>query len=103
MLFFLGSIGMTERQARERYGDSNIKIYQSKFTPLYHALTARKQPTEMKLVCAGADEKVVGLHMMGRGCDEMLQVYFLEWQSCQFLYWSVIVSITVPEMISLLV
>ena len=27
----------------------------------------------MKLVCAGQEEKVVGLHMMGRGCDEMLQ------------------------------
>jgi len=31
----------------------------------------------MKLVCAGENEKVVGLHMMGKGCDEMLQV--LEW------------------------
>ena len=28
----------------------------------------------MKLVCAGPNEKVVGLHMIGRGCDEMLQV-----------------------------
>ena len=28
----------------------------------------------MKLVCIGPEEKVVGLHMMGRGCDEMLQV-----------------------------
>ena len=30
--------------------------------------------TKMKLVCAGTEEKVVGLHMIGRGCDEMLQV-----------------------------
>jgi hypothetical protein len=37
-------------------------------------LDPRKQPTEMKLICAGSDEKVVGLHMIGRGCDEMLQV-----------------------------
>ena len=50
-------------------------MYKSKFTPLYHALTERKQPTLMKLVCAGKEEKVVGLHMIGRGCDEMLQVY----------------------------
>ena len=28
----------------------------------------------MKLICVGPEEKVVGLHMMGRGCDEMLQV-----------------------------
>jgi glutathione reductase (NADPH) len=51
-----------------------FKIYSAKFTPLYHALTTRKQPTAMKLVCAGPEEKVVGLHMMGKGCDEMLQV-----------------------------
>ena len=48
-------------------------IYSASFTPLYHALTTRKQPTSMKLVCAGSEEKVVGLHMIGRGCDEMLQ------------------------------
>ena len=29
----------------------------------------------MKLICVGPEEKVVGLHMMGRGCDEMLQVH----------------------------
>ena len=31
----------------------------------------------MKLVCVGPNEKVVGLHMMGRGCDEMLQVMIM--------------------------
>jgi len=36
-------------------------------------MTQRKQMTKMKLVCAGTEEKVVGLHMIGRGCDEMLQ------------------------------
>ena len=43
---------------------------------MYHAMTQRKQLTKMKLVCAGPEEKVVGLHMIGRGCDEMLQVSF---------------------------
>ena len=68
-----------------------VVVYQTKFTPMYHALTTRKQQTVfcdyhfhmyydspnyqvMKLVCVGPEEKVVGLHMMGRGCDEMLQV-----------------------------
>ena len=70
----VGTCGITEAEARKKYGDENIKIYQSSFTPLYHALTTRKQLTRMKLVCAGPNEKVVGLHMIGRGCDEMLQV-----------------------------
>ena len=68
----------TEQEAREKYGDDQIKIYQSSFTPMYHAMTQRKQLTKMKLVCAGPEEKVVGLHMIGRGCDEMLQVSFLK-------------------------
>lgn len=69
----IGTCGITEKQAREKYGDENIKIYLSSFTPLYHALTTRKQMTKMKLICAGKQETVVGLHMIGRGCDEMLQ------------------------------
>ena len=68
----------TEQEAREKYGDDKIKIYQTSFVPMYHAMTQRKQKTKMKLVCAGPEEKVVGLHMIGRGCDEMLQVSFLK-------------------------
>lgn len=32
-----------------------------------------KQPTSFKLVCVGEEEKVVGLHLIGEGSDEMLQ------------------------------
>lgn len=67
----VGSVGMTEKEAMDKYGD--VVIYQAKFSPMYHAMTNRKQATVMKLVCVGDNEKVVGLHMMGRGCDEMLQ------------------------------
>ena len=70
----IGTIGMTESEAVAKFGRDALKIYESEFTPLYHALTDRKQKTFMKLVCAGPEEKVVGLHMMGRGCDEILQV-----------------------------
>ncbi len=73
-LLSLGTVGITEQDARKRFGDDNVKVYKTRFTALYHALTERKQPTQMKLVCAGENEKVVGLHMIGRGCDEMLQV-----------------------------
>jgi len=69
----VGTIGLTEAEARKKYGDNQIRIYKSKFTPMYFAMTSRKETCVMKLVCAGADEKVVGLHMQGMGCDEMLQ------------------------------
>ena len=67
---------LAEQEAKAKFGDDQIKIYQASFTPMYHAMTQRKQLTKMKLVCAGPEEKVVGLHMIGRGCDEMLQVSF---------------------------
>lgn len=68
----IGTIGLTEHAAREMHGDA-IKVYRSSFVPLYHALTERKRGAEMKLVCLGPEERVVGLHVIGAGADEMLQ------------------------------
>jgi len=71
----IGTVGLTEAEAVSQHGQDQVTIYQTKFMPMYHALTTRKQATVMKLVCVGAKQQVVGLHMMGRGCDEMLQGY----------------------------
>lgn len=68
----IGTIGLTESEARTQFGDS-IKVYQSEFTAMYSALTSHRQPTRMKLICQGANEKIVGLHVIGFGADEMLQ------------------------------
>ncbi|KAE9533326.1 glutathione-disulfide reductase [Ursidibacter arcticus] len=69
----IGTIGLTEPQAIEQYGAENIKVYKSSFTPMYSAITQHRQPCRMKLVCAGKEEKVVGLHGIGFGVDEMIQ------------------------------
>ncbi|KAM6206090.1 glutathione reductase, mitochondrial [Sarcoramphus papa] len=69
----IGTVGLTEDEAVATHGRENVKIYSTSFTPLYHAVTQRKVKCVMKLVCAGKEEKVVGLHMQGLGCDEMLQ------------------------------
>lgn len=69
----IGTIGLTEEEAAKKYGTSNVKIYRSEFTPLYYAITKHKVKCHMKLVCAGKDEKVVGLHVIGQAADEMLQ------------------------------
>lgn len=68
----IGTVGLTEPQARARFGD-DVKIYTSKFTDMYYALGDRKPRSVMKLVCAGRDEHVLGVHIIGRGADEMLQ------------------------------
>ncbi|ADN74269.1 NADPH-glutathione reductase [Ferrimonas balearica DSM 9799] len=69
----IGTIGLTEPQAREQYGDDNVKVYTSSFAAMYTAVTAHRQATEMKLVCVGPEEKIVGLHGIGFGMDEILQ------------------------------
>lgn len=71
----VGTIGLTEPEAREKYGDDKIKIYTSSFTAMYYSMmdADHKGPTSYKLVCAGKEEKVVGLHIMGLGSGEMLQ------------------------------
>lgn len=69
----IGTVGLTEPQAREQYGDEAVKVYQSSFTAMYTAVTTHRQPCCMKLVCVGAEEKIVGVHGIGFGMDEMLQ------------------------------
>ncbi|UNI19973.1 Glutathione-disulfide reductase [Purpureocillium takamizusanense] len=71
----VGSIGLTEPQAIEKYGKDNIKVYKTGFTAMYYAMMdpEQKGPTNYKLITTGPDEKVVGLHIMGQGSGEMLQ------------------------------
>lgn len=73
----IGTIGLTEKEAIDKYGADNIKVYRSKFSNLYYGPweveSDEKPKTAMKLVCAGSNELVVGLHVIGMGADEMLQ------------------------------
>lgn len=74
----VGTIGLTEPQAIEKYGKDNLKIYNSTFVNLYYSMFSHMQPAEkpktiVKMICAGETELVVGLHIIGMGADEMLQ------------------------------
>lgn len=73
----IGTIGLSEAKALEKYGEENVKVYKSKFANLFYGpwqVEADDKPkTAMKLICAGKEELVVGLHCIGMGADEMLQ------------------------------
>ncbi|HEY3786648.1 MAG TPA: glutathione-disulfide reductase [Steroidobacteraceae bacterium] len=69
----VGTVGLTEEAARARYGDAAVTVYRSGFIPMYHALTTRKPRTDMKLVTVGPEQRVVGVHVIGQGADEMMQ------------------------------
>lgn len=73
----VGTTGLTEPEAAKQYGKENLKIYHTRFGNMFHDMfppeEKAKNPTEMKLICAGPEEKIVGLHILGLGVGEMLQ------------------------------
>src|SRR5690554_4945804 len=68
----IGTVGLTEQEAIEKYGES-VKVYRSQFAAMYNAVTPHRALSTFKLVCVGTEEKVVGLHGIGEGMDEILQ------------------------------
>ncbi|WP_075262615.1 FAD-dependent oxidoreductase, partial [Escherichia coli] len=69
----IGTVGLTEDEAITQYGQDNVKVYTSAFTSMYTALENNRQMAKFKLVTVGENEKVVGLHGIGYGVDEMIQ------------------------------
>lgn len=70
----IGSIGLTEPEARKKYGDK-VKVYKSSFAAMYYILMdpEDRPPTSYKIIVVGEEEKVVGLHILGVGSSEILQ------------------------------
>ncbi len=68
----VGTVGLCEARARELHGDS-VRVYESNFRPMLHALAESPQRSVFRMICAGEDERVVGLHLLGEGADEILQ------------------------------
>lgn len=69
----IGTVGLSETQARARYPEDQLRVYKSEFVPMYHALTDDKPLSAMKLITVGEEERVVGCHVIGSGADEMMQ------------------------------
>lgn len=69
----IGTVGLTEREAIEKFGADSIKVYRSQFVNMYYAPLDHKSPTVVKLVVTGENEKIVGCHMAGDFADEMIQ------------------------------
>ncbi len=68
----IGTVGLTEAAARTLHGDG-VESFEGDFMPLYHGITARRRRAGIKLVTQDAERRIVGLHVIGMGADEMLQ------------------------------
>ncbi len=68
----IGTVGLSEEEARRQYGDE-VKVYQSRFVNMLHAVSEHKPPTLAKLIVTGSEEKVIGCHIVGDAADEIIQ------------------------------
>jgi glutathione reductase (NADPH) len=67
----IGTVGLTEQAAWERYDD--VVIYRSVFTPMKHTLSGLGEKTLMKLVVRRSTDRVLGIHMVGAEAGEIIQ------------------------------
>jgi len=69
----VGSVGRSEAEAKKEFGEDKVNVHTTSFTNMYYAFSNRKPKTFIKMITTGPQEKVVGLHIIGMGADEMLQ------------------------------
>ena len=68
----IGTVGLTEARARERFGD--VDIYKSTFRPLKHTLSGRDEKMMLKLIVDPASDRVLGCHLFGADAAELAQI-----------------------------
>ena len=67
----IGTVGLTEEQARE--AGHEVQIFESRFRPMKLTLTECQERTLMKLVVDAKTDKVLGCHMVGPEAGEIVQ------------------------------
>jgi glutathione reductase (NADPH) len=68
----VASCGLSEPEARRVHGDA-VQVHSGSFLPMREALAGRDERVFIKLVCVGPTQRVLGLHLVGPGVDEILQ------------------------------
>ena len=69
----IGTVGLTEEQAIDKYGIDDISTFKAGFTPLVHMLTERKVRTFVKMIVHKSTDRVLGCHMIGHDAGEIIQ------------------------------
>jgi glutathione reductase (NADPH) len=67
----IATVGLIEDAATAKYG--KIRVYESQFRAMKNTISGRGEKTYMKLIVDDASDKVVGAHMMGPDCAEIMQ------------------------------
>lgn len=67
----IGSVGLTERQANERYDD--VTVATKTFTPYSATVKGTDEETFIKLLYEGEENRLIGLHVFGPSASELVQ------------------------------
>ena len=67
----IAAVGMTEGEARNQCG--KVKVYQADFRPMKHVLAGRSERCLYKMIVDAANERIVGIHMIGPDAPEIMQ------------------------------
>ncbi|MDH3667581.1 MAG: glutathione-disulfide reductase [Paracoccaceae bacterium] len=67
----IGTVGLTEDQAR---AEGEIEVYRSAFRPMLNILAGRDEKMLMKLIADKETDRVRGVHIVGHGAGEMIQM-----------------------------
>ena len=67
----IAAVGLTEGEARNTLG--NIKVYQSDFRPMKNVVAGRNERSLYKMIVDAANDRVVGIHMIGPDAPEIMQ------------------------------
>jgi glutathione reductase (NADPH) len=65
------TIGLTETEA-VTHGD--IDVYLTRFRPMMNTLSDKTDRMMLKLITLAGDQRVVGVHILGPGAAEMIQL-----------------------------
>ncbi|MEO1374096.1 MAG: glutathione-disulfide reductase [Cyanobacteria bacterium J06635_10] len=67
------TVGLSEAEAKDKFGDDKVKIYRTRFRPMFYTLPQQEERTMMKLVVDAETDRVLGAHMVGDYAAEIIQ------------------------------
>jgi glutathione reductase (NADPH) len=75
----IGTVGLTEEGAVKKFGQNQVHVYRTRFSNMFYSITNERPQTLMKMITVKGesqnpgDYRIVGLHVLGMGADEMIQ------------------------------
>jgi dihydrolipoamide dehydrogenase len=66
-------VGLTEKEAKEKFGDANVKIFRVQFNDNDRAVAEEELQGFAKIICMGRKKKIIGAHIIGAHAGELIQ------------------------------